>query len=184
MKFGKKELEHIFKENFKALCGYCQVKFNFDIDLSKEMVQGAFIKLWERRDSISPELSPMAYLYKIVTNNCLDLVRHEKRKSKYENDIQKIPASQLFTHDCNPAVVEELRKTIDRSVADMPEQMRNIFKLSRYEGLKYSQIAGLLGISVKTVETQMSRALSKLKQALADYLLFLLLLIFIHKNIF
>ncbi len=170
IKFGEKDLEILFREYFPLLCGYCQVKYNFDHEASKEVVQNAFTKLWERRAMISPSLSVPAYLYKIVTNSCLDIIRHDKQKNRYENNFKKTAQSPAFTPDSNPAVVAELNGMIAGTIADMPEQMRQIFKLSRYELLKYIEIADTLGISVKTVETQMSRALQKLRKALTEYL--------------
>ncbi len=183
IKFDEEKLETFFKENFKPLCAYCQTKFNLDIDLAKEVVQTGFIKLWETRNHISPGLSAKAYLYKIISNNCLDIIRHEKIKSKYEIHVKKNTVTRLFDENSSPAEVEQLAKAIDKSIAGLPEQMRNIFELSRYQGLKYRQIAELLNISVKTVETQMSRALLKLRQKLTDYLFLILFLVMLYKNI-
>ena len=68
------------------------------------------------------------------------------------------------------AELKELQQDINKAIAELPDQMRRIFELSRYEGLKYTAIAQKLDISVKTVETQMSRALSKLREKLSSYL--------------
>ena len=68
------------------------------------------------------------------------------------------------------AEYNELRFYIDKAVSELPEQMRTIFEMSRYDGLKYAQISARLSISVKTVETQMSRALVKLRNKLSNYL--------------
>src|SRR5512139_2654311 len=76
--------EHFFKEQFITLCAYCQSKFGFDTDLAKEAVHTAFIKLWKTRHSLSASISVKAYLYRIVINNCLDLLKHEQIKQKYE----------------------------------------------------------------------------------------------------
>ncbi len=168
-----------FKENFTALCGFCQYKFGFDITIAKEAVHTAFIRLWENRGTVSPVLSLKAYMYKIVINISLDILKHRKVKEQHEMYVvQNTPAS-LYNHDYESADFKELKNDIDNAVSELPEQMRKVFELSRYEGLKYIEIANHLGISVKTVETQMSRALVKLRQKLAIYLpLYFLILSF------
>lgn len=162
--------ENFFKENFSGLCVFCQYKFGFDLDVAKEAVHTGFIKLWENRSSISPDLSVKAYLYRIITNVCFDILRHEKVKQKHEKHVLKTSAARL--NKSHPDVVEfnELRNNVDKALSELPVQMRKIFELSRYEGLKYAEIAEKLSLSVKTVETQISRALVKLRKKLCDYL--------------
>lgn len=184
IKFDDKVFELFFKKYFMQLCAYCQYKFGFDLDLSKEVVHTAFIKLWETRQNISPGLSIKSYLYKIVTNNCLDILKHEKVKLKYEKLIIENTSSNASSSDFENADMKEMAAAIDKAVAELPEQMRRIFELSRYEGLKYNDIAKHLNISVKTVETQMSRALARLRQKLSHYLIsfFILIIILIAYN--
>lgn len=166
--------EIFFKENFSSLCAYCQYKFKLDIDLAKEASHAGFIKLWENRSSLCNDLSLKAYLYKIVTNICYDTLRHEKVKRKYEKQVFEHPTIKYNNSNFNRAEFNELKNNVDKAVAELPEQMRKIFELSRYEGLKYAEISSRLSISVKTVETQMSRALVKLRHRLSDYLTFYL----------
>ncbi len=162
--------EVIFKESFSSLCVYCQFKFGFDLDQAKEVVHIAFIKLWENRETISHDLSIKSYLYKIITNVSYDLFRHDKVKQKHENHVfQNLPLG-YNKNEYNKIEFKELTNNIDRAVSELPFQMRQVFELSRYEGLKYSEISSRLSISVKTVETQMSRALAKLRCKLSHYL--------------
>lgn len=170
----EKDFEKLFRENFHLLCGYCIVKFKFDDQLAREMVHAGFIKFWETRHAQSTHASAKAYLYTIVINNCVDYFRYRKVRADYERYVKEETQEPPVTDNAFEA--EQLRKRIERTVAALPEQMRKVFQLSRYEGLKYRQIAQLLGISVKTVETQMSRALGKLKEQLGDLLTVLLLL--------
>lgn len=178
-KFDDSAFEIFFKENFSGLCAYCQFKFGFDIDLAKEAAHAGFIKLWESRHSLSPELSVKAYLYKIITNVCFDILRHEKVKQKHEKHVLENSSFKYNKNHFDQAEFNELQNNVDKAVSELPEQMRKIFELSRYEGLKYSEISSKLSISVKTVETQMSRALVKLRQKLSDYLPFYLPVIFL-----
>lgn len=159
-----------FKENFSSLCSYCQAKFGFDIDEAKEVVHIGFIKLWENRQTLTADLSVKAYLYKIIFNICVDALRHQKVKAKHEKYVlqNSSQVSAFNNFDCPD--IKHLAADIDKAVAELPGQMRKVFELSRYEGLKYAQISTHLNISVKTVETQMSRALVKLRQKLSNYL--------------
>lgn len=160
----------LFKEYFTPLCAWCQYKFDFGLDIAKEAVHSGFIKLWENRHTLSPELSVKAYLYKIVTNISLDMLRHEKVKLRHVRFVSQNTSATTEDAFGQPDL-KQLAGDIDRAISELPEQMRMIFELSRYEGLKYAEISGRLNISIKTVETQMSRALAKLRQKLAHYLI-------------
>ena len=162
--------EAFFKEHFLPLCAWCQYKFDFEIDTAKEAVHSGFIKIWENRQSLSAELSLKSYLYKIVTNISLDMLRHEKVKEKHERFVAHNTSTSQDNANFNQTELKQLAEDIDLAIAALPEQMRRIFEMSRYEGLKYGEISASLNISIKTVETQMSRALVKLRQQLARYL--------------
>ncbi|HEX8677817.1 MAG TPA: RNA polymerase sigma-70 factor [Segetibacter sp.] len=175
--YDNSSFETFFRENFSSLCVYCQYKFGFDLDQAKEVVHTAFIKLWETRDSVAPHLSVKAYLYKIITNISYDIFRHDKVKQKHEKHVLENSVLSFNKNDFDKTEFNQLKNDIDKAVAELPDQMRKIFEMSRYEGLKYWQISSTLTISVKTVETQMSRALVKLRQKLSDYLTFLFVVI-------
>ena len=170
--------EGLFKESFVPLCSYCQYKFSFDLDTAKEVVHNGFLKLWEHRNTLSPTQSAASYLHTIITNNSLDFIRHEKVKQKHVRFILQKPEVFQQAISENGPDLKNLSAAIDEAVAELPEQMRRVFELSRYEGLKYAEVAQELSISVKTVETQMSRALARLRQQLARYLVILILLSF------
>jgi len=180
MKFDDCAFEILFKKYFTPLCAYCQYKFSFDLDVAKETVHSGFIKLWENRQTITSESTVKAYLYKIITNIGLDLLKHEKVREKHEEHVIRT-APITTNNDFDSPDVKKVRDAIDKSVSELPEQMRRIFELRWYEGLKYSEIANHLSISVKTVETQMSRALVRLRQKLVQYSTFCLVLILLGK---
>jgi len=179
LKLDDAAFEIFFKKNFISLCYYCQIKFGFDIDLAKEAVHTAFIKLWENRQTLSADLSITAYLYKIISNTCVDVLRHEKVKQKHEKYVLQNNCDDSLQNNYDHPDIRYLAADIDKAVSDLPEQMRRVFELSRYEGLKYTEISSHLNISVKTVETQISRALVKLRQKLSIYLpLYFILFLF------
>ncbi len=166
--------ELFFKKYFQELCLYCQYKFGFDSDLAKDTVHSAFLKLWEHRRRLPPDLSARAWLYKIITHASLDILKHEQVKRKHEQRYKREAADEQ-KHETNEADHRELKSAMDRAITELPAQMRQIFELSRYHGLKYADIASRLNISVKTVETQISRALARLKGKLSRYLPILLI---------
>lgn len=166
-RLSEADLELLFKQYFKPLCMYCQYRFGFDLDIAKEAVHTGFIRLWENRQNISPELSTRAYLYKIVSNTSLDMLKHNKVRQKHAKQVLQTTSAIVPFKDPE---LKQLVADIDNAISELPEQMRRIFELSRYEGLKYSEISSRLNLSVKTVETQMSRALVKLRQKLSHYL--------------
>ena len=174
-KFDDASFQILFKECFVPFCAYYQYKFGFSLDIAKEVVHTGFIKLWENRTSISPGLSAKAYLRKTITNTSLDLLKHEKVKQKHANYVFQTNTEDGMEADFDKIDIKQLSADIHMAVSGLPDQMRLIFELSRNEGLKYAEIANRLDISVKTVETQMSRALAKLRQKLAQYLVFLIL---------
>ncbi|HTE12302.1 MAG TPA: RNA polymerase sigma-70 factor [Chitinophagaceae bacterium] len=174
-KFDDASFQILFKECFVPFCAYYQYKFGFSLDIAKEVVHTGFIKLWENRASISPGLSAKAYLRKTITNTSLDLLKHEKVKQKHAYYVFQTNTEDGMEPDFDKIDSKQLSADIGKAVSDLPDQMRLIFELSRNEGLKYAEIASQLDISVKTVETQMSRALAKLRQKLARYLVFLIL---------
>jgi RNA polymerase sigma-70 factor (ECF subfamily) len=109
-----------------------------------------------------------------VINNCVDYVRHRKVQADYEKQVSaQSPGPPV---EDNAFEAAHLRKRIESTIAQLPEQMRTIFQLSRFEGLTYRQIAQVLHISIKTVETQMSRALVRLRAQMGDLLPVLVLI--------
>ncbi|MBS1662013.1 MAG: RNA polymerase sigma-70 factor [Bacteroidetes bacterium] len=152
-----------FKKHFTTLCGYCQFKFDFDLDQAKDIVHTGFLRLWENRQRISPELSIKAYIYQIVHNICLDTLKSDKVRRRHIQYI-KDHSSEVTRNDSLD--FKQLEEMIEKAIEEFPPQMRRIFELSRKEELRYAEIAGQLGISVKTVETQMGRALAKLRKKL------------------
>jgi len=172
LQLDDESFELLFKENFAFLCAYCQYKFDFDLDLSKEVVHTAFIKLWESRLTLSPGLPVKPYLFRVITNISLDMLKHEKVKEKHKRYIENSSAG-ITDSGFEGIDVKQLSAEINKAIADLPSQMQKIFLLSRFDGLKYATIAEQLDISVKTVETQMGRALARLRKALAEYLFLL-----------
>ncbi|HEY9176776.1 MAG TPA: RNA polymerase sigma-70 factor [Flavipsychrobacter sp.] len=159
--------EQVFKEHFKNLHAYaCSILK--DEDEAEEMVQNVFYKLWEKKEKIGELQSVPAYLYRSVYNECMNYVKHEKVKMTYE--AHAVHHGAMAGQAADTATAKELEHRIAEALAGLPEQCRTIFQLSRFEELKYREIADKMGLSVKTVENQMGKALKILRTKLADYI--------------
>lgn len=155
----------------QALFGYLWQRIH-DRDTAEDLVQVLFARVWRKRESLDPGQSIRAYLYQAAHHLAIDHLRRKVRESEITED---------HTWHGNNSQTDELgfeRKTaVARAIHALPESQRRVFLLSRIEGLKYSEIATTLGLSVKTVETHMGRALKKLRESLSGWapLVFLIL---------
>lgn len=149
-------------------------KYVKDLDSAREIAQEAFIALWERREQIDVSKTVKSYLGSIVHNRSLNYLRENK---KFDRNLLAVEhLSDRFVEISDRMSAEETETKIYAAIDELPEKCREIFKMSRFEHLKYQEIADKLGISVKTVEAQMSKALQHMKARLAEYLMLLLIL--------
>ena len=175
----KKEIEKLFKSYFGPLCSFAG-KYVKDHDSAKEIVHDVFINLWEKRDALHMKTSLKSYLFKSVHNRCLNYLRDQKKFDK--NELGEDNIGSYGSVDYNDHLEEaELQQKINVALNSLPEKCREIFILSRFEELKYKEIAVRLNVSVKTVETQMSKALKILREELIDYLKIIIFLILFLK---
>jgi RNA polymerase sigma-70 factor (ECF subfamily) len=161
--------ELLFRKYFLRLCGFAN-KFLNQPEEAREIVQDVFSKLWEERKNIDPELSLIAYLFKIVQNKSINILRRKKVESKYIEVYRLVYVENKEVSPYQSLLAHEIDDSIANAMTKIPPKCRRIFELSRVEGLKYSEIAATLQISVKTVEAQMSKALQILRHELGEYL--------------
>ncbi len=158
----------LFKTYYKPLCNYAYSFLN-DRDEAEEVVQATFINVWDKRQSIEIKTSTKSYLYRMVRNASLNVIKHSKVKQahvKYE-----IAGGEPSHEEVTQSVISsELEKRIVEAMKTLPEQCRLVFQLSRFEELKYGEIAEQLNISVKTVENHMGKALKIMREQLKAYL--------------
>ena len=168
--------EQVFKTHFKRLHAYAFTILRDEIE-AEEIVQQVFFKLWERNENLSLTGSVSAYLYRAVHNESLNYLKHQKVRSNHQLHVAYSMKNEV-EHPAKKVITGELEKKIHTALNELPEQCRTIFQMSRFDELKYREIADKLGISVKTVENQMGKALKLLREKLVDFLIFILL--FIH----
>ena len=166
--------EMIFKTYYQPLCNYA-FTFLRDKEEAEEIVQTTFLSVWEKHNTLAIRTSVKPYLYAMVRNACLNVIKHEKIKQKHV--VEEIAlASPSHESVAQTVASNELEVKIQEAMEHLPEQCRLVFKLSRFEELKYSEIAQQLGISIKTVENHMGKALKIMREQLKDYLPIVLVL--------
>jgi len=165
-KSDEKAFEIIFHKYYGHLCLFATRIINDDA-AAEEIVQDFFVKLWEKREQLFIETSIKNYFFRSVKNLCLNFIQHNKTKLRYAQIVISEVENQ-FTDDYNYPE-PELTVKIEESINSLPEKRREIFRLSRQEGLKYHEIAQKLNISIKTVETHMSLAIKSLRDKLKNY---------------
>ncbi|MFD1816771.1 RNA polymerase sigma-70 factor, ECF subfamily [Pseudarcicella hirudinis] len=173
---NERVFEMIFRKYYQSLSNYA-FSFLKDMDDSEEIVQGVFLKLWEQRESIEISVSLKSYLYRAVHNTCLNRIKHLKIQDVYKEYNAEF-LEETYDSATDLLYKNELEKRIADALNKLPEQCRLIFKLSRFEELKYQEIADQLGLSIKTVENQIGKALRIMRTELSDYLIILLIIHF------
>jgi len=167
--------EQLFKAHFRALHAYAYTVVN-DMDLAEEIVQNVFCRIWEKREQIDIQLSAKAYLYRAVYHESINYLKRLKTMAAYQNHAARQEAQESSAGD--KLAGKELEQKIREALEELPEQCRTIFQMSRFSELKYKEIATALGISVKTVENQMGKALRIMRLKLVEFLPALLFLLF------
>lgn len=166
--------EMIFKTYYQPLCNYAY-SFVQDRDEAEEIVQSTFLSVWEKRADLAIHTGVKPYLYAMVRNAALNVIKHEKVKQQHAS-VELAVAEKSVESVTHTVMASELEDRIYKALNKLPEQCRLVFKLSRFEELKYAEIAEQLNISVKTVENQMGKALKIMREQLKDYLPLLIVL--------
>jgi len=162
----KRAFELVFNEYYGIMVLYAS-RFMDTREEAEEVVQDVFVKFWEKCDTLSEDSSIKSYLYRSVHNSCLNTIKHEKVKDGYRQHMLQLMETS-YQNEFDVEDPDKIRNRILEEIQNLPPRCSEIFQLSRYEGLKYQEIADHLGISVKTVEVQMGKALKVLRENLQD----------------
>lgn len=170
--------EDLFKSNFAYLCNFAK-QYVEDGDTAQDLCQKVFIQLWEKRATLDSNQNLKSYLFTAVKNSCLNYIRDHK---KYRSKILDLDCGDIeFSEQAvDRLATNDLQAVIEEALNQLPEKCRKVFEMSRFQEMKYKEIAEELDISQKTVEAHMSKALKLLRAHLKEN--WLLMLIFIGLN--
>ena len=163
----RKAFKELFLKFYDPLCQFVWT-YTRSGHISEELVQDVFLTVWELRENLDPAQDIRSYLYRSVRNRALNHIKHRNLANEYNNDIEWLkpsPVTQQHSYDTGSTTFE---KEVKQAIRNLPDGARRIYILSRKEGLTYREIAAVLDISIKTVESQMSRALKMLRETLSE----------------
>lgn len=170
-KFGK-----IYSVYFPKLVRFAR-EYIVSTEDAENLVQDMFLYLWEHRDMLDTLTNLNAYLFTLAKNRCIDFYRRQVRTESKNESLDTWQEKELYfkmealkQFDENMFTVNEIETLLDNSINALPEKCRQVFILSRMEGLKHEEIAAQLNISVHTVQNHIVTAIRKLKVELKDYL--------------
>lgn len=164
----ERALEAVFRAHYGSMCTVVR-RIVFAPDVAEELVQDVFFKLWSKRAQLAEIDALKTYLYRAARNTALNHLRRQKLELAHEEReaIKGEPTTLEATDDS--ATAGEVTEAVHTAINRLPTRCREIFLMSRDGGLTYGEIASELGISIKTVETQMGRALKSLRIWLSQY---------------
>jgi len=161
----KGAFEYVYREYFTVLVSYSFRFVEFRED-AEEIVQDIFIKFWDKCQALEPGSSVKNYLFRAARNSCINHLKHEKVKDNYRNYV--IDFLERSSDPANDYPSTDKMQLVRAEIENLPPRCREIFNMSRFDGLKYQEIADHLGLSVKTVEVQMGKALRVLREKLKN----------------
>jgi RNA polymerase sigma-70 factor (ECF subfamily) len=159
--------EAAFRMHYAALCAFARHRVG-SIDAAEELVQETFLRVWQNRERLDPAQSLRSYLYRAVLNHALNELKHRRVETRWLR-LESTAPSSLDAGADDAVQANELAAAIAHTLDSLPDRCRLIFSMSRDQGLTYAEIGNILGISIKTVETQMGRALKALRAGLAAF---------------
>ena len=170
----RKAYESLFLEHYKNMVLYAK-KFVMETEVARDIVQDVFIYIWDKREKLNIDRSLASYLFRAVKNASINYLKREDYKQDYIKDFllsisQESGTTSKFEDAHELVVHNDLLVKIEAIIESLPEQCKNMFRMSRFRGLKNREIALIYAVSPRTVETQIYRALKVLKENLSSYL--------------
>lgn len=172
-KDDKNSFKLIFNNFYHPLC-HLSIHYLEDEDEAKGVVQEAFVKLWEIRHELNPDSNLRNFLFTLVKNNCLNILTRRQLLLKHHEKIRWMEMhyqyESLSRIGDNYLEFNELKDKIDEAIRKLPDHCRVVFEMSRFQDLKNREIGEKLGVTQKTVEAHLTKALKILRNELKDYL--------------
>lgn len=162
------EFERLFMKFYEPLCHQAD-KILSDMDTAEDLVQEFFYHFWKNRETFTLKFSLNAYLYRSIRNNAFHYLEHLAVRKNYAENVFREFQDLMPAHLQTDVDLNELDKAIHATLEQMPERCSLVFRMNRFEGKKYREIAEILSISVKTVEADMGKALQIFRKSLREY---------------
>lgn len=159
-------LKVLYEQYYNYICSVVY-KMIGDSTLAEDLAQEVFVEVWKRRESLDVNLSLRGYLRRVAVNKTLNYIRSQKMNFEEDDAVLQVPSTENSTQKILEA--QDLQKVINDSINSLPDKCRVVFGLSRFEELSYKEISKELGISIKTVENQISKALKLVRKAVLEY---------------
>lgn len=174
------EFQHLFRELYPRLLVYARGFVGFDN--AEDVVEDVFVDLWRRRNEIDATMNLKGMLYRAVYTRSINMLRHKGVTQNYIAMVMALEKRQeQVAVDYNPQEElenEDLRNMIEQAVSELPEKCQHVFRLSYMHGMKNKDIASALGMSVRTVDAHIYKALKYLRERLRNTYYSVLLMIF------
>lgn len=159
--------ETIFRFYYPGLVVFASQYVMYEED-AEEIVQDFFVRVWQKRDQVNQTGTLKPYFFTSVKNSSLNFLYKQKHQDKLIQEIVKISENNLL-YQPDVFVMSDLQDAIRKAVNSLPPKCREVFILSRINGLKNEDIANKLNLSKRTVETHVSNGLKQLRIELKDY---------------
>jgi RNA polymerase sigma-70 factor (ECF subfamily) len=170
----KPTFDFLFRSYYSGLCSYANAYIKTS-DISEEIVQEVFVKLWEKHNKILIHTSIRAYLYQSVFNACMNYLKGARSASFRHVDVEdesvrnELMSMDLADAEFSRMFTEDAEKDLESAIRDLPDQCREIFTMCRIDNLSYKEISNKLNVSKSTVKTQMSRAMTRILGQMEKY---------------
>lgn len=164
-----KAFEKIFRQYHSPLCLYA-ASITGQMDIAEEIVQELFYVFWKDKEKLQVFHSIKSYLYGAVRNQSLQYREHLEVRSRYRSTVLSGQVESQATDPQDQIEYKELQNLINKTLEKLPERRLRIFRMHRFEGKKYAEIASTLSLSVKTVEAEMTKALHTLRKEIEYYI--------------
>lgn len=161
----------VFEDHYAALLAYCN-SYVKNEDVAKDLVQDSFKSLWEKRSSWDSKYNFKFILFSIVRNKAINYLKHQKVQLKYVNEFNRdllqvdLNLRAIEFDSCDILIAKETHLNIESAIDELPQRCKQVLELSRNKEMKNKEIADELSISIKTVESQMTKALKHLRNRL------------------
>lgn len=165
-KNDKMSFEILFKQYYSNLC-YFATHFTKDRDAAEDIVQEFFTYLWQRRRFITISSSFKSYVYQSIRNRSINYIKKVSSQSEFQEKFDQLTNSNYNISDFH--LEYSLKKSIEKSIEQMPVKQKQIYLLSKQNGMKNSEIATQLDVSIKTVEAYITKSYKDLRHALKDF---------------